>query len=117
MKVLTISDKIKSNIINPERLKNLRDFAKQEGMMLKSIPLKDGTAAKILANKNELDCLIMQNGKVVTSKGCSGDIDDIGVGIARIYEHIQNRNRATDKVDLHKESIDAIHRFLTKFDK
>lgn len=117
MKVLTISERIKSNIINPERLKNMRTFAQEEGMMLKSIPLKDGTAAKILANKNELDCLIMQNGKVVASKGYLGDIDDIGIGIARIFDYIQNRNRAAKKFDSHKESIDAIHKFLTKFDK
>ena len=93
MKVLTVSDKIKSNIIKQSSLKNMYKFASQNGMMLKSIPLKDGTAAKLLATKNELDCLIMRNGKVLSSKGITGEIDEIGMSIGKIYDHIQKRNR------------------------
>ena len=116
MKVLTVSDKIKSNIIKQSSLKNMYKFASQNGMMLKSIPLKDGTAAKLLATKNELDCLIMRNGKVLSSKGITGEIDEIGMSIGKIYDHIQKRNRAVNGFDYENESLDAINKFISTFD-
>ena len=116
MKIMTISDKIKSNIINPSSLKNMAKFASENGMILKSIPLKDGTAAKLMANYNELDCLIMRNGKVLTSKGVTGEFDEIGMSIGKIYDHIQKRNRAIDGFDYENESLDAVDKFISTFD-
>ena len=107
MKIMTISDKIKSNIINPSSLKNMAKFASENGMILKSIPLKDGTAAKLI---------IMRNGKVVTSKGVTGEFDEIGMSIGKIYDHIQKRNRAIDGFDYENESLDAVDKFISTFD-
>lgn len=117
MKIRTVADKIKSNLIRPDELKNIRSFADKNNMLIKSIPLKDGTSAKILANAKELDCLIMHNGKVVASKGVSGKPKDLALILSEIYDHVMQKNRAQKFFNTEHESFDAINSYLIRFAK
>ncbi len=115
--LITIADKIRTNQIPATELRNISSFAKQKDMMLQSIPLKDGTAAKILANDREIDCLIMRDGKVLTARGMIGTVEDIADKINEIYKHISKRNRAIKTVNTETESLDAIYKYFNKVDK
>ena len=117
IKINTISDRIRNGLINSNELKNIQDFAKAENMLFKSIPLKDGTTAKILANAVEYDCLIMKNGKVVTSRGQSGTTDNVAQGILGLFEHINKRKRADNNINIDNESFDFLDKYLNKYDK
>ena len=44
-------------------------LAEEKGMEYISARLKDGSSAKIFGNNEEIDCLIMRNGKVLSGKG------------------------------------------------
>ena len=117
MKLVSVADRIRVGWINPSELKNMQKFAQSENMMLHSIPLKDGTAAKILANAIEYDCLIMKNGKVLTAKGQSGTTDDVATGIMGLFEHINKRQRAEKGVNVDLESFDFLDKYLNKYEK
>ena len=117
MKLVSVADRIRVGLINPSELKNMQKFAQSENMMLHSIPLKDGTAAKILANAIEYDCLIMKNGKVLTAKGQSGTTDDVATGIMGLFEHINKRQRAEKAVNVDLESFDFLDKYLNKYEK
>ena len=117
MKLVSIADRIRVGLINPSELKNMQKFAQSENMMLHSIPLKDGTTAKILANAIEYDCLIMKNGKVLTTKGQSGTTDDVATGIMGLFEHISKRQRAANSVNIDIESFDFLDKYLNKYEK
>ena len=117
MKLVSVADRIRVGLINPSELKNMQKFAQSENMMLHSIPLKDGTAAKILANAIEYDCLIMKNGKVLTAKGQSGTTDDVATGIMGLFEHINKRQRAEKVVNVDLESFDFLDKYLNKYEK
>jgi hypothetical protein len=117
MKLVSVADRIRSGLINPLELRNMRKFAQSENMLLHSIPLKDGTAAKILANSIECDCLIMKNGKVLTAKGGFGTADDITAGIMNIFEHINKRKRAAKGVNVDLESFGFLNRYLNNYEK
>ena len=117
MKLVSVADRIRVGLINPSELKNMQKFAQSENMMLHSIPLKDGTAAKILANAIEYDCLIMKNGKVLTAKGQSGTTDDVATGIMGLFEHINKRQRAEKGVNVDLESFDFLDKYLNKYEK
>ena len=117
MKLVSVADRIRVGWINPSELKNMQKFAQSENMMLHSIPLKDGTAAKILANAIEYDCLIMKNGKVLTAKGQSGTTDDVATGIMGLFEHINKRQRAEKSVNVDLESFEFLDKYLNKYEK
>jgi hypothetical protein len=117
MKLVSVADRIRVGLINPSELKNMQKFAQSENMMLHSIPLKDGTAAKILANAIEYDCLIMKNGKVLTAKGQSGTTDDVATGIMGLFEHINKRQRAEKSVNVDLESFEFLDKYLNKYEK
>ena len=90
VKLTTIADKIRTNKISPDELKNLRKFARRNDMCLSTIPLKDGTAAKILANENEYDCLIMKNGRVLTARGAKDNPINIMGMVDNIFSHLMH---------------------------
>lgn len=115
IKINSVADRIRSGIINKNKLKNLQKFAQNEGMLLHSIPLKDGTTAKILANAIEYDCLIMKNGKVLTARGQSGQTEDVATGILGLFEHINRRRRAVEDVNIDTESFILIDEYLKKY--
>ena len=117
MKIHTVADRIRSGLINSKELKNIQEFAKSEDMLLHSIPLRDGTAAKILANAIEYDCLIMQNGRVLTARGKIGTTEDVATGILGLFEHIRKRWRAKDDVNVDLESFMFIDEYLKNFEK
>ena len=112
---LTVADRIRSGQISPDRIAKLRTFAKAEKMLLHSIPLKDGTTAKILSNETEYDCLIMKNGKVLTARGKRGKTEEIIFGINEIFEHIKKRNRAAKGVDIDNENFDMFNNYMNNF--
>ena len=116
LKINSIADRIRSGLINANELKNMQEFAKSEDMLLQSIPLKDGTAAKILANALEYDCLIMKNGKVLTARGQVGTTDDVAVGILGLFEHIAKRRRAKEDVNVDIESFSFLDKYLNKYE-
>ena len=117
MKLVSVADRIRNGLINPAKLRNMQKFTQGENMLLKSIPLKDGTAAKILANAIEYDCLIMKNGKVLSARGQSGTTDDVATGIMGLFEHINKRNRAVNDVNVDAESFDFLDKYLNRYDK
>lgn len=117
MKIHTVADRIRSGLINPNMLKNIQEFAKSEEMLLHTIPLKDGTAAKILANAIEYDCLIMQNGKVLTARGKSGTAENVATGLLGLFEHIRKRGRAEKDVNVDLESFMLLDDYLKKYEK
>lgn len=116
LKINTIANRIQLGLIDSKALKNMQDFALKEDMLLHSIPLKDGTAAKILANAIEYDCLIMKNGKVLTAKGKVGTTDEVATGILGLFEHILKRRRAAENIDVDKESYVFIDDYLNKYE-
>jgi len=116
-KIYTVADRIRNGFIRPERLKNMQEFAKSEDMVLHSIPLKDGSALKLLANAVEFDCLIMKNGKVLTARGRAGTADDTAVNICGFFERLQKRRSKLVDQNVDKESFIMIDNFLNKFEK
>ena len=116
-KINTVADRIRSGFINPKKLGNITEFAKNEGMILRSIPLKDGTAIKLLANAIEFDCLIMKNGKVLTTRGKSGTPDDIAITICAFFERLQKRKKAVVNPDIDKDSFIMLDNYLNKYEK
>ena len=116
-KINTVADRITRGLIEAQELRNLNKFAKSENMLLHSIPLKDGTAAKILANAIEYDCLIMKNGKVLTAKGKAGTTDDVAEGIMGLFEHINKRDRAETNVDVNLESFKFLDDYLNNYEQ
>ena len=113
----TIADKIRTNAIKSEQLQNLTKFAKQNNMCLSSIPLKDGTTAKILSNDKEYDCLIMKNGKVLTARGAKDNPVNVMGMVDNIFTHIIKRDRAVDPVQANIDSFKAIDDYTNKFEK
>ena len=117
IKISTIADRIQNGFINKNELKNIKEFAKKENMLLHSIPLKDGTTAKILANAIEYDCLIMKNGKVLTAKGQAGTAEKVAEGVMGIFEHILRRRRAVKNINIENEKFNFIDKYLTNYEK
>ncbi len=48
---------------------NLKELAEGRDMMVSSVRLYDDSVAKLLQNNNEVDVVIMKNGKVLAAKG------------------------------------------------
>ena len=117
VKLNTIADQIRANVIQPEELKNLKKFARRKDMCLSSIPLKDGTAAKILSNDKEYDCLIMKNGRVLTARGANDTPINIMGMVDNIFSHLIRRNRVIDPKQAHLDSFKAISDYIEKFEK
>ena len=117
VKLNTIADQIRANVIQPEDLKNLRKFARRKNMCLSSIPLKDGTAVKILSNDKEYDCLIMKNGKVLTARGATDNPINIMGMVDNIFTHLIKRNRVVDAKQAHIDSLQAISDYVDKFER
>ena len=117
IKIYTVADRIRNGFLNPEQYKNLRKFAQKENMLLHSIPLKDGTALKLLTSALEYDCLIMKNGKVLTARGQAGTADDVALGICGLFEHLSRRKRVEKDINLDYEYFNVIDDFLKKYDK
>ena len=113
---LTVSNKIKNNLINFRDFKDIKHFAKSENMMIRDVLLKDNSNVLLLANQNEIDCLIMQNGKIVASKGCFGEKTDEPCNIAmKIYDHIIKKNLTTTHIDLKKEWMSFLDEYIYRF--
>ncbi len=67
------------------------DFAKmaaKRGQKLMNVPLKDQSNAKVLWNKNSVDCFIMKDGKMVEARGAQGNPDFIKTEIAKILDKL-----------------------------
>lgn len=60
--VADMASKIKKGV-------NLGELCKGRAMSVSNFRLKDGSTIKLLANANEVDCIVMRNGKVLTAKG------------------------------------------------
>jgi hypothetical protein len=116
-KINTVADRIRSGLIEPEKLCNMRDFAKSEDMILHSIPLKDGSALKLLANAVEFDCLIMRNGKVITARGRAGTADDVAADICGFFNRLTRRRSELENENVDTESFIMINNYLNKYDK
>ena len=65
-------------------------LAEERGMDYISARLKDGSCAKILGNNEEIDVLIMKNGKVVSAEGYLNDEKSIN-SIASMFEKLSSR--------------------------
>ena len=117
IKINTVADRIRTGLLDSKQLANIRKFADSENMLCHSIPLKDGTALKLLSNAIEYDCLIMKNGKVLTSRGQAGTADDVAVGICGVFDHIARRGRAAGNVNIDFEYFNVIDDYLKKYDK
>ena len=117
VKLTTIADKIRANKINSEELKNLRKFARRNDMCLSTILLKDGTAAKILSNDKEYDCLIMKNGKVLTARGAKDNPVNIMGMVDNIFSHLIKKERVVDPQQAHNDSLKAISDYVEKYGK
>ena len=115
--MITVADQIRTKVIKPEQLKNLTEFAKYRNMCLSSIALKDGTAAKILASPDEIDCLIMKNGKVLTAKGSKENPANVMGIAAKIFDHVIKRGRAVNPEKAHNDSNKIISDYFDMFDK
>ena len=115
IKINTVADRIRNGLICPEQLKNMRKFAESENMLLHSVPLKDGTALKILSNAIEYDCLIMKGGKVLTARGQAGTADDVALGICGVFDHISRRHRAEKGVNIDFEYFSILDDYLKKY--
>ena len=116
-KIYTVADRIRSGLIDPKNLRNMRDFAKSENMILHSIPLKDGSTLKLLANAIEFDCLIMRNGKVLTARGKAGTADDVAANICGFFHRLQRRRAKLENENVDTESFIMINNYLNKYDK
>lgn len=55
---------------------NLMELAKQRRMLVNSCKTKDGSSIKLLTNNNELDCIVMKNGKVQTARGIANQTEE-----------------------------------------
>lgn len=64
IKPMTIAD-----IVRGQKNVNLTNLAISRGMNVNSYRLPDGSSAKVLTNSNEIDCVVLKNGKVLTAKG------------------------------------------------
>ncbi len=61
---LTIAD-----LVRGQKNVNLTNLAQQRNMLINGFRLHDGSSAKLLTNDNEIDCIIMKNGKVLSAHG------------------------------------------------
>ena len=116
-KINTVADRIRSGFINSQTVSNLRNFAQSEDMILQSIPLKDGSAVKLLANAIEFDCLIIKNGKVLTARGKAGTADDVALYICEFFERLQRRKKHLVDENVDSASFSMIDDYLKKYDK
>lgn len=116
-KICSVADRIRCGFIKKIKLKNMQKFTQSEDMLFRSIPLKDGSVANILANAIEYDCLITKNGRVLTSRGKTGTTEEVATGILGIFEHIRKRRRAEQGIDVDLESFMLIDDFLKRFEK
>lgn len=48
---------------------NLRELASGRDMMVSSLRTADGSTVKLLENDDEVDVIVMKNGRVLTAKG------------------------------------------------
>lgn len=48
---------------------NLGKLCEGRDLSVTNFKLKDGSTIKLLENSNEVDCIVMKNGKVLTAKG------------------------------------------------
>ena len=64
----TVAELAKSISDNGNKV-NLSRLAEGRNMKISSVRLKDGSTAKLLENRNEVDCIVMKNGRVLTAKG------------------------------------------------
>ena len=64
----TVAELAKSISDNGDKV-NLSRLAKGRNMKVSSLRLNDGSTAKLLENNNEVNCIVMKNGRVLTAKG------------------------------------------------
>ena len=67
------------------------DFAKmaaKRGQKLMNVPLNDQSNAKVLWNKNSVDCFIMKDGKMVEARGARGNPDFIKQELGKILDRL-----------------------------
>ncbi len=58
-----------ATLIKGKKKVNLMELAQQRGMYVDSFKTKNGETIKVLTNDNELDCVVLKNGKVKTARG------------------------------------------------
>lgn len=86
---------------------NLMKLAKQRGMLVNSCKAKDGSTIKLLTNDNEIDCIVMKNGKVQTARGIANQTEEtvndlyhrvIGRFLGNADGEVKTVNTVNDKV-------------------
>lgn len=77
---------------------NLGELCRGKNMIVSNFPLKDGSTIKFLENAEEVDCLVMKNGKVITAKGRFFDDEKEAADIASsiVERKIANRSDVVD---------------------
>lgn len=60
--VASIASRMKNKV-------NLGKLCKGRDVIVTNYRLKDGSTIKLLEGQNEVDCIVMKNGKVLTAKG------------------------------------------------
>ncbi len=76
--------------VNPVRI-NFVDRAKQLGRIkFASVPLKDGSSAKISLGDNACDCFIVKHNKILGARGAYGKPEHIDNEFACILSKLDN---------------------------
>ena len=68
---------------------NFVERAQQLGRKFKSIPLKDGSAAKLSWNDNACDCVIVKNNKITGGRGAAGRPEHVENELAVILDKLK----------------------------
>ena len=67
----------------------VKSVAKNNSRLI-NLPLKDSSTAKILCKDNEMDCLIMKNGKTVGGCGAKGNSEFVQKELKNLFGKLQN---------------------------
>lgn len=82
---------------------NLGELCSGLDMQARSRRLPDGSTVKLLHNSNQVDCIVMKNGKVLTAKGkfvqSPREADSL---VSRIYHKCMANLRSEEPVNFYK---------------
>ena len=89
----------------------VRNIADKRNMVMGSVNFNDKSSLKIIANKTQLNAVIMKNGKVLSAKGIQGTNNKIIKLIKNLYEHFALYRRG----NLEKGADDKIAAFMDDY--
>lgn len=91
---------------------DVRKMAEQKNMIIGSFGLKDNTSIKFIANKNQLNAVIMKNGKVLSAKGITGTKKKISKLINKACEHLYLKDKLKDEI-----AENNLYNFVDSFER